>query len=102
MLSPQNWGMAGQAEGPEVLGRHLKPGRGLGVRGKGKGPLTFVPPLPQNDLTTAIPLSHRNHSLPFSGWDASLLLPAVSPEVIYEKQELKGVVQPSWQKHLWV
>lgn len=61
---PQNWRRAGQAEGPEVLGRHLKPGRGPGVRGKGKGLLTFAPPLPQKDLTTA--LSHRNHSLPFT------------------------------------
>lgn len=79
------------------------------MRGKGKGPLTFVPPLPQKDLTTAILPSATgtipalcSFPLPFSGWDASLLLPAVSPEVTYEKQELKGVVQPSRQKHLWV
>lgn len=24
------------------------------------------------------------------------------PEAVYNRQELKGIAQPSWQKHLWV
>lgn len=36
------------------------------------------------------PLSDLLVPLPFSGWDTSRLLPVMSPEVIYKKQELKG------------
>lgn len=53
MLPPKNWGRAGQAERLEVLGRHPKLARGLGV---GKARESGLSPLPSpHEMTLLLP-----------------------------------------------
>lgn len=105
MLPPKNWGEG--RLGWRCLADTLHLPEGLGWGRVRKSDLSFAP---TPEMTSLLPfhsqpqdpLSDLLIPWPFSGWDTSLLLPVMSPKVIHKKQELKGVVQPSWQKHLWV